>query len=165
MMDINTRVHLVAHYAINIITVTEHTQIIDHLIEAGGLKILTEFLHSMVEVTVKHTLFGLSNIGAGCPAHAEAVLRDEALMYRILTLLGHRSSVIKNEAAWALIQALNTASYQERRDFHCKYRREYMKKLVASLINFREMNVDLILAFVNTLNNLLDLDLTDNVYN
>ena len=57
-------------------TVTDDTSIIDRLIETGGLKILTEFLHSMVEETVKLTLFGLSNINAGSTAQAEAILRD-----------------------------------------------------------------------------------------
>ena len=146
-------------------TVTDDTSIIDRLIETGGLKILTEFLHSMVEETVKLTLFGLSNIGAGSTAQAEAILRDEALMFRILTLLGHRSRIISNEATWVIIQALNTASYHERRAFHCRYSRDYMTKLVESLINFKKMEVDLILAFLNTLGKLLDLDLTDNVYN
>ena len=40
-----------------------------------------------------------------------------------------------------------------------------MTKLVESLINFKKMEIDLILAFLNTLGKLLDLDLTDNVYN
>lgn len=147
------------------LTVTTDTEIVDKLIESGGLKILTEFLHSGVEETVKFSLFGLSNISAGSAAQAEAVLTDEALMFRILTLLGHRSMLISNEATWVITTALNTASYQERRAFHCKYSRNYIKILVASLINFKEMQADLILAFLNTLIKLLELDITNNVYN
>ena len=129
-------------------TVSDDTSIVDRLIETRGIKIITEFLHSMVEETVKFTLFGFSNIGAGSTAQAETILRDKALMIRILTLLGHISRIISNETTWVIIQALNTASYHERRVFHCRYSRDYITKLVESLTNFKKMEVDLILALL-----------------
>ena len=40
-----------------------------------------------------------------------------------------------------------------------------MKRLVASLANHKQMQVDLIIEFFKALNNLLFLDLDNNVYN
>ena len=64
---------------------------------------MTDFLGAPIPDVVKLTLFGLSNIAVTTPNHADIILKDESLIYRILVLLDNKNDSIKLEANWVMV--------------------------------------------------------------
>jgi hypothetical protein len=67
------------------------------------LGLLTQFLGSPSEEIIKLTLFALSNIAADSHLSADAVLKDETLIFRLLVLMESKSVVLRKECSWVLV--------------------------------------------------------------
>ena len=89
MLDKDQTIHTAAHRTICLFTVSDDKDFIDKVIKADILILLLDFLNSPITEVVKLTLFGLSNIALGSPYPAEAILKDETLIYRILVLMNN----------------------------------------------------------------------------
>ena len=81
MLDKDQTIHTAAHRTICLFTVSD-----DFIFAVFFVYI---FLNSPITEVVKLTLFGLSNIALGSPYPAEAILKDETLIYRILVLMNN----------------------------------------------------------------------------
>jgi hypothetical protein len=118
------------------LTVTDHSEIINHMINIESLKVLTEFLNSTDPETVKQTLFAIANISTGNQFSASAVLKDESLIFRLLHLLINKSETVRKETSWAVLSALSSASSDDLRAFHIMYGKEYINRLLSCLEEF-----------------------------
>jgi hypothetical protein len=129
-MEKNKLVFESAHKLFVMLTVTNHSEIINHMIEIQSLANLTEFLNSPNQEIIKLTLFGISNIAVDNHFSAGSVLKDEALIFRLLHLMDSKHEALRKETCWAVLNALSNASPDDLSRFHSIYSRDYIKRLI-----------------------------------
>ncbi len=140
------------------LTVTNHSEIINHMINIASLAVLTEFLNSTNPETVKLTLFAIANISTDNEYSASAVLKDEALIFRLLHLLINKLESVRKETCWAILSALYKASSDDLRAFHNLYGKEYINRLLSCLEEFKKHEPNLIIMFLDAFEKLFTLE-------